>query len=87
MCGPLLCGGQGQSLPTGRSCLLLEPLSLQFQPASLLLQESRAAHLCWQVEGGDVLLLGGQTAPTSTELVSMEGESSQLDFTLEYEIK
>ena len=41
-------------------------------------------HMCWELEGGDVLLLGGFLAPLHTELVTSDGQSSSEGFPLQY---
>jgi len=84
-CGHLLCGGES-SIATLRSCLKLNHLTGDFSPTSVRLKALRATHSCWDVEGenGPILLMGGQSSPRSTELVSSDGSSSSANanFTL-----
>ena len=75
LCGGLLCGGYA----TGKSCLKLGPAG--FVKATVSLQQSRRYHLCWNVPEG-VLLLGGQSSPSSTELVLRDGSASVSEFKL-----
>ena len=83
-CGDLLCGSRDSS--TQQSCLILNPLTGDFTPASVTLREQRAGHLCWDVEGenGPTLLMGGDYSYRSTELVSPDGLTSSANFTLTY---
>ena len=83
LCRDLLCGG-GDSSSTRRSCLKLDPQTGVFTPAAVRLEEERANHQCWDVEGEGVLLIGGYNSPRSTELVSPDGSSSTANFTLSY---
>ena len=80
LCRDLLCGGWGL---TTRSCLKLNPLTGVFTTTSVRLVEQRAYHLCWDVEGEGVLLLGGSGSRRTTELVSPDGSSSTASFTLQ----
>ena len=80
-CHQMLCGGNGAT----RSCLMFDGSSFSSLPVSLL--ERRQYHLCWALNNGDVLLLGGVYSPTTTERVSAEGSSSSLDFNLPYQTR
>ena len=75
LCGGLLCGGYGGE----KSCLKLGPSG--FVKATVSLQQSRTFHLCWNVPEG-VLLLGGKSSPSSTELVLRDGSASVSQFEL-----
>ena len=75
LCGGLLCGGYR----TGKSCLKLGPAG--FVKATVSLQQSRKFHLCWNVPEG-VLLLGGESSPSTTELVLRDGSASVGEFNL-----
>ena len=44
----------------------------------------RTDHLCWELDNGDVMLLGGQYSPKTTELMDPKGRSSVKRFTLQY---
>ena len=86
-CGRLLCGGHGDYFTSAeRSCLMFNPLTGNFTPASVSLGEERVDHLCWDVEGenGPTLLIGGSYSNRSTELVSHDGSSSSASFNLTY---
>ena len=80
LCGGLLCGGYGGE----KSCLKLGPSG--FVKATVSLQQSRTFHLCWNVPEG-VLLLGGQSSPSTTELVLRDGSASVGEFDLTYPAK
>ena len=77
VCGGLLCGGQDN----GRSCLKFRPLG--FVKTTVTLKQSRINHLCWNLPEG-VLLLGGESSPTTTELVLRDGSASVSKFGLTY---
>ena len=77
VCGGLLCGGQGGD----RSCLKFGPSG--FVKATVSLQQKRFYHLCWNVPEG-VLLLGGESSPSTTELVLRDGSASVSKFGLTY---
>ena len=53
---------------------------------SVSLVERRDSHLCWGLQGGEVLLLGGRNSQTTTELISADGTSSKADFDLPFKI-
>ena len=78
VCGGLLCGGRGNGK---KSCLKLGPSG--FVKATVSLQQSRTFHLCWNVPEG-VLLLGGSSSPSTTELVLLDGSASVSKFDLSY---
>ena len=78
VCGGLLCGGKGNQV---KSCLKLGPSG--FVKATVSLKQSRSYHLCWNVPEG-VLLLGGRSSPSTTELVSYDGSTSVSKFDLSH---
>ena len=80
LCGGLLCGGTDGE----KSCLKLGPAG--FVKTTVSLQQSRRYHLCWNVPEG-VLLLGGQSSPSSTELVLRDGSASVSQFELTHPAK
>ena len=56
-----------------------------FSNTALTLAEQRFAHVCWELENGEVLLMGGLfNTKTSTERVSADGSSATADFPLAY---
>ena len=73
LCGGLLC--------SEKSCLKLGPSG--FVKTTVSLQQHRTYHLCWNVREG-VLLLGGESSPSTTELVQVDGSSSVSNFDLSY---
>ena len=75
VCGGLLCGGW----ISGRSCLKLGPSG--FVKTTVILQQHRSNHLCWNIPEG-VLLLGGANSPSTTELVLRDGSASTSEFAL-----
>merc|ERR1711874_355915 len=75
LCGGLLCGGSGGA----NSCLKLGPAG--FVKATVTLQQPRSFHLCWNLPEG-VLLLGGSSSPSTTELVLRDGSASVGEFGL-----
>merc|ERR550539_1504331 len=81
-CAGLVCGGRGKrgSLSV-QSCEKFNGTSVSPLP-SLTLRQKRQWHLCWTLPGpGDnILLLGGLSSPTTTEIVS--GSSSFLTYFL-----
>ena len=80
LCGGLLCGGY----ETGKSCLKLGPSG--FVKATVTLQKRRNSHLCWNLPEG-VLLLGGDSSPSTTELVLRDGSASVVEFGLTHPAK
>jgi len=84
LCGNLACGGWGSR----KSCSLFDGAGT-FTALSVTLREERVYHLCWQLQSGEVLLLGGGSTTGSvstTERLSADGSSSTADFNLPYEI-
>ena len=79
-CNNLLCGGD----PTLRSCEKFDGIST-FEELPVSLVERRTFHLCWGLQSGEVLLLGGENSGSNTELVSADGTSSLANFSLPYE--
>jgi len=83
VCGSLACGGfNGQE----RTCSLFDGAGT-FKALSVTLREARASHLCWQLQSGSVLLLGGWYSPSTTERLAEDGSSSKADFNLPYPIR
>jgi len=80
-CNNVLCGGA----PADRSCEKFDGISA-FNAMSVSLVERRDSHLCWGLQGGEVLLLGGRNSQTTTELISADGTSSKADFDLPFKI-
>ena len=83
LCGNLACGGRGSEQ---KSCSLFDGAGT-FRALPVTLREERAEHLCWQLQSGSVLLLGGVYSPSTTETLSADGSSSNPDFNLPYEIR
>ena len=81
-CSGLVCGGY-YSVPARRSCVKITGTEVSPLP-SLTLRQERRGHLCWTQTGpgNKIMLLGGSTSPTTTEIVS--GSSSSEGFTLPY---
>ena len=77
LCGGLLCGGRNSE----KSCLKLGPSG--FVKTTVSLKQRRRFHLCWNVPEG-VLLLGGESSPSTTELVLRDGSASVSKFGLTY---
>ena len=85
LCGNLACGGWGSQ----QSCSRFDGAGT-FTALSVTLREERVYHLCWQLQSGEVLLLGGGTSVDSvstTERLSADGSSSTADFNLPYDIE
>ena len=83
ICGNLLCGGDRN----WQSCWILDPNTGNFTKTEVELKKKRYLHMCWNIggEGGDILLLGGEEdASNTTELVSSNGTTSSLNFTLKH---
>ena len=83
LCGNLACGGWDGSL---KSCSLFDGAGT-FTALSVTLREPRVDHLCWQLQSGSVLLLGGWYSGSTTERLAADGSSSTADFDLPYDIK
>ena len=83
LCGNLACGGRGSEQ---KSCSLFDGAGT-FRALPVTLREERAEHLCWQLQSGSVLLLGGVYSPSTTERLSADGSSSTADFDLPYNIQ
>ena len=84
LCGNIACGGW----QADKSCSLFDGAGT-FTALSVTLREQRAGHLCWQLQSGEVLLLGGvhQGAWLTTERLAADGSSSTDDFNLPYSIQ
>ena len=85
LCGNLACGG---SISQGKSCSRFDGAGT-FTALSVTLREKRWGHLCWQLQSGSVLLLGGGKSRSTTERLrtSWNGTSSTADFRLPYDIR
>ena len=85
MCNNMICGGGMWGAP-GTSCRKHNgDSSFPLLPVTI---ENRARHMCWGLQSGEVLLLGGggkQTQET-TELISADGSSSSASFNLDYKV-
>ena len=88
LCGNLACGGYNGfcSQVSGLCCSLFDGAGT-FTALSVTLREARASHLCWQLQSGSVLLLGGWYSPSTTERLAEDGSSSKADFNLPYPIR
>ena len=82
LCGNLACGGRDSR----KSCSRFDGAGT-FTALSVTLKGKRWGHLCWQLQSGEVLLLGGHHSPSTTERLSADGLSSTTDFNLPYNIK
>ena len=82
-CNNLYCGGNPNSR---KSCVRFQGNGT-FSQVPVLLVEERAAHLCWGLPTGDVILFGGRYSKRTTERVSSTGLSSSPDFNLPYDTK
>ena len=83
LCGNLACGGYNSQ---EKSCSRIDG-SGTFIALPVTLNENRAVHLCWQLQSGSVLLLGGDYSRKTTERVAADGTSSTADFNLPYPIR
>ena len=81
-CGNLACGGWGSR----QSCFRFDGAGT-FTALSVTLREERAFHLCWKLQSGEVLLLGGWYSGSTTERLTADGSSSTADFNLPYSIE
>ena len=75
-CNNFLCGNKDSD----RSCE--KPYWKNFELLPVRLLEPRGFHLCWGLESGEVMLLGGENSPTTSEVVSADGTSSSQSFGL-----
>ena len=97
ICGNLICGGFGEKDMSFskdknlQSCLLLDP-NTGFIKTDVELKRKRYNHMCWKNKKG-VLLIGGVMSVDkgetdggfkNTELVSLDGSSSEPGFNLQY---
>ena len=80
LCGQLLCGGRGGY----QSCLKFD--GENFTTTEVTLANERSLHICWNV-GDDVLLLGGDQSPDTTEIVKADGLSSSPSFNLVHPLR
>ena len=83
LCGNLACGGRASQ---EKSCSRFDGAGT-FTALSVTLKQERKEHLCWELQSGSVLLLGGYGSPGSTERLSADGTSSEADFNLPYDIR
>ena len=74
MCGHFLCMDQCYKIEKNQTFTKLE----------LTLSKKWTDHLCWALDNGDILLLGGGYYPQSTELVKADGLSSAPSFSLKH---
>ena len=74
-CGNLLC--------RFKSCLKMNPTG-SFSPAPVSLLQERWGHLCWSLPGGEVMLLGGDSSPNTTEVISSNFNSTKPSWDLKY---
>ena len=76
-CGNLLC--------QYKSCLKMNPTG-SFSPSPVSLLQRREYPLCWSIPGAgsEVMLLGGDHSPTTTEIVSADGSSTKPSWDLKY---
>ena len=87
MCNNMVCGGERWGAPRATTCRKHNGDS-SFPLLPLTTVEERSWHLCWGLQSGEVLLLGGgrdQTQDT-TELISADGSSSSASFNLDYKV-
>ena len=82
LCGNLACGGWDSE----KSCSRFDGAGT-FTALPDVLKEKRNLHICWKLQSGEVLLLGGRYSGTTTERVVADGTSSTTDFVLPYNIK
>ena len=87
ICNNMICGGYGSPAPD-RSCEMFDGTS-SFTRLSVTLVEQRRYHLCWGLQSGAVILLGGSDSRSirTTERVSADGSSSSSDFSLSDDTK
>ena len=87
-CSGLICGSR--SFSTRRSCEKITGTEVSPLP-SLTLDQERYHHLCWSLPGygGDkILLLGGRSSPTTSEVVSGSKSTGSLKKKLDiYRVK
>jgi len=81
LCGNLACGGFRHD----KSCSRFDGPGT-FTALSVTLREQRSGHLCWQLQSGSVLLLGGVHSGSTTEKLAADGSLSTPDFNLPYNI-
>ena len=81
-CGALLCGGEGGVGSPRTSCLKFQAGT--FTETSVTLVQKRATHLCWTLNEGEILLMGGSYSFKTTEIVNAEGTHSTPGFDLPY---
>ena len=67
-CGQLIC--------KERSCMKINSMGFS-SSASVNLSHRRSKHLCWSQPGGEVMLLGGEYSPYSSEVISSDGSSTR----------
>jgi len=67
-CGQLIC--------KERSCIKINSMGFS-SSASVSLSHRRSKHLCWSQPGGEVMLLGGEYSPYSSEVISSDGSSTR----------
>ena len=77
-CNNFLCGGRGAT--PEKSCEKFDGENFELLPVGLV--EPREDHLCWGLDSGEVILLGGLKSPKTSELVSADGTWSTTFFEL-----
>ena len=77
-CNNFLCGGRGAS--SERSCEKFDGENFEPLPVSLL--GRREFHMCWGLKSGEVILLGGDSNGSTSEIISSDGTSSSPSFKL-----
>ena len=80
----LTCGGGGEG--SERTCDVWN--GREWERAGVTLNHYRSGHVSWPRHDG-VLLMGGEvdTDPLSTELVTWDGKTSTVNFSLEYPLQ
>ena len=81
--GLIACGGSYE-IDTMRSCIKFEDGSWTTLTDNLV--EQRFWHSSWITPDGDILLIGGDLSPTTTEIVNQDGISIR-SFDLKYDTR
>ena len=85
--GLTACGGRRQEaaeIDTRRNCIKFEAGSWTTLTDNLV--EERYGHSSWITSNGDILLMGGYSSPTTTEIVYQNGTSIR-SFDLKYDTR
>ena len=80
----MLCGGT--TADSSQSCEMFDGSSSTFSTVSATLRDARYNLLCWGLQSGAVLLLGGGSNVLTVEKVSNDDPYSRGDFQLVYGI-